>query len=124
MERVFEFVGVDPRFVPDNLHTRYRAGASKQRIPGLDLHTWRLIVSRVRPARAVWRAVPQRVRDLFDRMFYVIGYRVGLWNARRGSDTPEEAMSPDVRSALIDHYRPDSAALGELLGTTVPWRWM
>jgi hypothetical protein len=123
LARAFEFIGVAPDFVPDNLHTRYRAAATKQRIPGLDLHTWRLAAARVRPARALWRALPYRIRDVLDRAFYVIGYRVGLWNARRGTGAVGKEMSPDARRALIAHYRPDSEALSQLIGSEAPWGW-
>ena len=47
LARVFTFIGVAADFVPDNLNTRYRVGATKQRMPGFDLHTWRLSVSRL-----------------------------------------------------------------------------
>jgi hypothetical protein len=123
LARLFEFIGVASDFVPDNVQTRYRTAATRQRIPGLDLHTWRVAAARIQPARALWRALPYPIRDLLDRIFYVVGYRVGLWNAKRGNAATEEGMSPDARRALIAHYRPDTKALRELIGREVPWAW-
>ena len=116
---VFDFVGVSRGFVSDNLTTRYREAAVQQRIPGLTLYLWQRRLARIRAARAFWHALPSRVRREVDRAYGVTSYRVGLWNARRG--TLGDDISPSVRRRLIAHFRADSEALGEMLGRKVPW---
>ena len=116
---LYEFIGVAPDFVPDNLGTRYRAAAERERINRFSLKDLQRNLARVRSARALWHALPNDVRDRVDRSFNVASYRFGLWNARRdvvGADIP-----PAVRQNLMAHYWPDSEALGEMLGQDIPW---
>jgi hypothetical protein len=116
---LYEFIGVAPDFVPDNLGTRYRAAAEKERITGFSLDRFQMNLARVRPARALWHALPDGARDRIDRRFKVASYRVGMWNAQRGA--AGEDVSLAVRQKLIAHYRPDSEELGDMLGQDIPW---
>lgn len=116
---LYGFIGVAPDFAPDNLRVRYRATAEKERIPGLSLNRLQIRIERARAARSLWRALPDGARNRLDRIYTVAGYRLGMWNARRG--TAGEPMSPTVRRDLIAHYRPDGEALGEMLSQSVPW---
>jgi hypothetical protein len=116
---LFEFIGVADDFVPDNVNTRYRAAAVKQRIPGLNLVIWQAGFARVRPLRALWHALPWRLRKAVDSAYNVTNYRVEMWNAWRG--TVGEDIEPHVREKLIAHFRPDGEALREMLGREIPW---
>jgi hypothetical protein len=116
---VFDFIGVSDGFTPGNLNTRYRAAAVKQRIPGLNLVTWQTGLARVRPARALWHSLPSRMRRTIDSAYNVTNYRVEMWNAWRG--TVREDIPPAIHERLVDHFRPDSEALREMLGREAPW---
>jgi hypothetical protein len=115
LSAVFEYVGVDADFVPDNLDRHYREAAVKERIPGLHLVRWQADIARIRAARALWHALPKRVRRDLDSAIY----RARMWNARRGEMNDD--MSPGIRERLRTHFRPDSEALSELLGRDTPW---
>ncbi len=123
MKTLFEFVGVDHDFVPDNLDMRYRKAAQKERVAGLNLYRWQDKLARVRPARSAWHALPDGIRGRIDRGFSVLSYRVSMWNAHRGVEG--EDISPETRKALISHFRPDSEALAGALDVNPPWlaRW-
>jgi Sulfotransferase domain len=120
VSRVFDFIGVSSSFAPDNLGTRYREAAVKQRIPGLNLVTWRMSIARVRPARALWFALPKRVQRYIHRAYGQAGYRIELWNAQRHGVVDDE-IPPAVRDRLTAHFLPDSEALAELVERDVPW---
>jgi hypothetical protein len=121
---LFDFIGVDPEFVPDNVGTRYREAAVRQRIPGLNLVTFQTGLARRDVARKLWRALPDRPRNAIDRAYNVVNYRVEMWNALRG-EASDDDIPPAVRERLESHYRADSEALAELLGREAPWltRW-
>ncbi len=116
---LFKFIGVAASFVPDNVNTRYRTAAVKQRIPMLQLYIWRENFARIRLARAFWFALPTRVRTITSRVYTVMAHQIGLWNAQRG--VLDDDMSPLARQRLITHFRPDSAALGNMLDRQIPW---
>jgi len=116
---VFDFIGVSDDFVPENLRTRYRQAAVKQRIPGLNLVAWQARLAQVGPARATWHAFPTVLRRRLDSAYNVTNYRVEMWNAWRGA--AGEDMPPHVRAALVAHFQDDSEALGDLLGRQIPW---
>jgi hypothetical protein len=113
---VFKFVGVEHDFVPDNLNSRYREGAVKERIPGLHLVRWQANLARKSSARRLWHALPKRVRWNIDRA----SYRAAMWNAKRGV-VDDNGMSQSVRERLRAHLRPDGEALEDLLKRETPW---
>jgi hypothetical protein len=117
----YRFIGVSDDFVPDNLSTRYRTGATERRIDGLDLYALQGRLTHAASVRAMWRALPGSIRDKIDRAFGVAGFRVELWNARRERDSGDEGMAPNARSQLVAHFRQDSEALEKALGTRIPW---
>ena len=119
LSTVFEFIAVDPNFVPDNLDDRYRAAAVRQRVPGFNLNLWRSRLADVRLARASWHRFPTRMRGSIDAATSVAAYRVELWNAMR--DVQSDEMSAAVRQRLIAHFLPDGEDLSVLLGAEVPW---
>lgn len=112
---VFGFVGVEADFVPDNLNSRYRAAAVKERIPGLHLFRWQAALSRVRTARMLWHALPEKLRWHIDRA----SYNARMWNARRGEAKDDIPMV--VREKLREHFRFDGEALEDLLMGDTPW---
>jgi hypothetical protein len=116
---VFEFIGVATNFVPDNLNTRYRAAATKQKIPGVQLFIWREALARVRLASALWFALPRGVRSSVSRAYTVAAHHIGLWNAQR--DISRDDMPLAARWRLVTYFRPDSEALGDLLDREIPW---
>lgn len=118
--KVFEFIGVATDFVPENLNTRYLAGAAKQRLPGLNLYVWKTNFARIRPARALWRALPDRVHRGISHAYNVTAYRIQLWNARRDVVDNDDVPS-STRLKLINHFRPDSETLGDMLNMDIPW---
>jgi hypothetical protein len=119
LSRIFDFVGVDPDYIPDNLNMRYRTAATKQRVPGLNLHTWQEHAARLHLLRSLWHALPDRLRAEVDRAYRLAGFRVTMWNARRGTIKPDTMDSAHYR--LIEHFLPDSRALGRLAGMEIPW---
>jgi hypothetical protein len=116
---VFSFIGAAPDFVPDNLGKRYRAAASHQWIPGLNLNLWQMHVARVRSVRSLWRRFPPRPREAISHCMSVAAYRVELWNARGGPQ--HDSMSVSTRDVLKSHFLSDSEALADMLDIDVPW---
>lgn len=112
---VFSFIGAEADFIPDNLTSRYREAAVKERIPGLHLVKWQADIARMRSARTLWHALPRSLRTGVDRAVY----RARMWNAQRGG--ADDDMSPVVREQLRAHFRSDSEALRDLAGREVPW---
>jgi len=121
LSAVFGFIGVATDFVPDNLNTRYLAAAVKQRVPGLNLFVWKTNFARVRPARALWHALPTSVHRGVGRAYSVAAYRIQLWNARRGAVPDEDEIQSSTRLKLAAHFRSDSEALRDMLDMEIPW---
>jgi Sulfotransferase domain len=119
LRRVFKFLGVDDRFVPDNLGTNYREGGASRRFRWLDLNLVQAGASSNSLARRLWHALPEPARRRVDRRFDRINYLVGLWNRRSTPPGPEHEAEADL--ALREHYAHDSARLAELLGVAPPW---
>jgi hypothetical protein len=120
LANVFEFIGVASDFVPDNIGTRYRTAATRQRLPGVNLFIWGQALSRVSSARAAWHLLPARAQTDITRVYNVAGNRIALWNARRGA-TASNDIPRSAYQKLIAHFRPDSEALGALLNREIPW---
>jgi hypothetical protein len=121
LKQVFNFIGVDDDFEPDNLHARYREAAVKRRIAGLDLYAWQRRIAGVRVAHSAWHALPQGMRRQMDRAVGVASFRAELWNARRRGATEPHEMSPSTRERLVEHFRQDGECLENLLGREPPW---
>jgi hypothetical protein len=119
LAQVFDFIGVAGDFVPDNLNARYRTAAVARRIPGLDLYAWQRRVTPLRPARALWHALPERARAHLDRIVGIASFRIEIWNARRGGAV--DGVSPLAEQRLITHFRRDSQELAHMLGQEISW---
>lgn len=119
LSRVFTFIGVDADVVPENLNARYRATATKRRIPGLDLYVWQRAIARSAPLRSLWHRLPDRLRAKVDQGYRVAGYRVTIWNAQRRKVA--QNIPAATRAKLIQYFLPDSRALGRLIDLEIPW---
>jgi Sulfotransferase domain len=121
--QAFEFVGVSPQFIPDNIDAKYRAGAVKQRSAIFDLYAWQTNLGKIRQARALWHLLPDRVRYFISTKVNIASYRLALWNRQQSS--AEEPVSAATRERLIRHFQPDGEALTDLIKTEPPWlsRW-
>jgi Sulfotransferase domain len=114
LRRVFQFIGVDADFVPDNLGTSYREGGAARRFRWLDLNALQAATSSSTLARGLWHALPEPARRRVDRRFDRLNYRLGLWNRRSASPGAEREAETD--HALREHYAPDVKRCSELLG--------
>lgn len=119
LRRVFEFLAVDPEFVPDNLGTNYREGGASRRLHWLDLNRLQRSVASNQLARTVWHSLPEQTRRRVDTRFDRTNYLVRLWN-RRGSTRAEEPESKTER-VLRWHYTADAALLAERFDVVAPW---
>ncbi len=116
---IFRFIGVTDDVVPDNLNERYRTAAIEPRIRYLNLYRWQQSIARLDAARTLWHKTPAAIRERIDAAYNVAGFRVSVWNARRGQE-PEQ-ITEATRQLLIKHYKADSEELCETLGLEVPW---
>ncbi len=119
LRSTFEYVGVDPGFVPPNLERRYREGGDERRLKWLDPSAWRVRLAAYPPAKRAWRTVPHGPRRFADHWLRLAASRLELWNAHRGTDAP--AVDPAVVERLRSHYRPDIRLLEALTGRAPPW---
>lgn len=128
VRQTYEFLGVQPDFVPDNLGMRYRVGGTERRVGALaadsPLHPWsvqrRLTSSSL--ARGLWRAIPEGGRRALDRGLDRVTYRLDLWNRR--ANAPAAGADDDERALerLRAHFAPDAERLERLTGCRPPWR--
>ncbi len=119
LTELFEFIGVDSSFMPENAGTRYREAADEERIPGFNLYNLQMRVAGNERAKTLWHSMPDPVRSRIDRAFTVMSYRVQMWNAKRGASGEE--MSAASRDRLRAHFRGDGEKLAALVGEEVPW---
>jgi hypothetical protein len=121
LRRVFEFIGVDPEFVPDNLGTNYRESGASRRVGWLDLNTLQAAASSNAAVRGLWHALPEPARRRVDTRFDRLNYLLSLWNRRSGSAGAEPDPETETDRALREHYAPDAVRLAELFDVTAPW---
>lgn len=119
LREVFEFLSVDPDFLPDNLGTSYRESAAARRIDWLDLDHVQRGVSSNSLMRALWHSLPERAQRRVDAGFDRASYLVQLWNRRgRLSAAPPERETEVI---LRRHFEADAGRLLEVFGLTAPW---
>lgn len=125
LQRVQSFVGVQDDFVPPNVGTRFRVGATERRLPWLGAYS-RLdplglqhTVSQISSVRRAWHLVPETGRRQIDRAFVQATYRLDLWNRRISQDVSED--DSEVVDRLRAHYEHDGMRLVEMLGQSIPW---
>ena len=120
VRRVYDFLGVDPDYVPDNLGTTYRPGGSTRRLHWLDLTKLQTKVASSTAARTLWHSLPESGRRRVDQTFDRVNYRAQLWN-RRASGTLAPSGEDHIDDVLRAHYEEDARRLQSLLGTSPPW---
>lgn len=124
LHRVFQFLGVDPEFVPDNLDTRYHESGTAYRMRWLDLYRLQVAASSSPLLRSGWHALPERARRRVQTEYGRLNYRTRVWN-RRGWNRRESAPATERESEtdrmLREHFRADAELLTELFGVTPPW---
>jgi hypothetical protein len=119
LRRVFEFLSVDPEFIPDNLGTSYRESAAARRIDWLDPDQVQRGVSSNPLTRALWHSLPERGRRRIDAGFDRITYLFHLWNRRGRINAVASESETDVM--LRRHFQADAQRLREVFGLTAPW---
>jgi hypothetical protein len=124
LRRIFEFIEVDPDFVPDNLGVRYLQGSRSRRLNWLNLYQWQMTVSSVPFLRSAWHALPRSARIRIDTHFRTLELRARLWNRRAGTggqDQQAAGRTSETNRRLAEHYRADAEVLSQLIGVTPPW---
>lgn len=124
IRRIFEFLEVDPGFVPDNLEKHYHATGSSVRLKWLDLYGWHDAAASSPTIRRAWQALPPGMRRRIDAQYLRLNYRSRFWN--RGGWTRRETVRETEYDAetdrmLTEHFRADAEVLADLLGTVPPW---
>ena len=110
LRRAMDFLGLDSRFMPDNLKKLYHVGGTKRRVPMTEKD-----IANHRLFRKILRLMPRRFRSTFERRFL---FWYMIWNTKPepGAQLPQEA-----RERLVEFYREDVAKLERLIGQPVPW---
>jgi hypothetical protein len=124
MKSLFEFIGVDSEFVPDNLGKHYHQSGAAPRMRWLDLYRWQTAASSAPMIRGVWHGLPEPTRRRIDSRYRQMDYRVRLWNRRgwrRRGDVHRGVPEQETNEMLAEHFKADAALLGELLGVPPPW---
>ena len=121
MQGLFEYLDVDPSFVPAHLGRRYRQAAASPRIRSSLPGELERKLARQSWARALWRLLPPGIQRRAVRRSSEASYRFELWNRRGGGFNRREA-SPELLDRLGAHYEEDRLLLEELIGKPVPWR--
>ena len=128
LRRLYEFIGVAPDFVPDNLGARYRVGAGRPRFDWLSLYgpgspyAVQRSLARMKPVRAVWHALPTRAHQRLDAAFDDAAYRIGLWNRRPAEQAADGSPDPITMSRLREHFVEDGRKLSSMLQRDFPWQ--
>jgi hypothetical protein len=118
MRRSFEFLGVDPGFVPPNLGVRYLEGAAEPRMKAMDVAALARRMRAFKPLQAAWRKLPARGRQ----RIWSSSYRLEKWNRKPPAEGGSRVeLSEEFGERLRDHFRPDGERLASLTGLTPPW---
>ncbi|NKN33384.1 sulfotransferase family protein [Marichromatium bheemlicum] len=106
LQGLYAFVGADTGFVPPNLEQRYNVTGDKI-LPGLD--RWaRSLLRRLRRLRVISQA-------RFSQLIF--------WTHTELNIRPvaADALSPEVRAVLAEHFAADVAWLRRRFGVNPPW---
>jgi len=110
LQKIYNFIGVDPSLVPENAGKVFHKGGSKARVSWLSPGN----LVKHRHFRKFIRAVlPYHVRKRIEMWLLI-------WNTK--PDAEENAIDPTLRNRLVDYFRGDVARLEQLSGTQVPWQ--
>jgi hypothetical protein len=111
VRRVFEFLGIDSAFVPDNLGVLYRQGGQRRRLAWTDPYRVQSAATANAVVRWIWHHLPQALRLRADSAFNSLAYRIDLWNrVTTGALTVDRV----VETALRQHYAEDAVLLQRL----------
>ncbi len=125
VRRVWDFVGVDSGFVPDNLGKHYHESGTAPRLRWLDLYRWQVAAASSPALRGAWHSIPEPTRRRIDTQYRRMNYRMRLWNRRgwhRRGNRPGVERDPQTDQLLAEHFKADAARLTELFGITPPWQ--
>jgi hypothetical protein len=120
MARVHTFLGIED-LAPENLGETYRVGASARRLGALNPYRLQAAAAESAALRALWRALPERMRRRADHLFQRSSYNLDLWNRRSEADEVPSAVESATVGALREHFATDAQRLGALLGAPPPW---
>jgi hypothetical protein len=124
VRRVFEFLAVDPEFVPDNLDTRYHESGAAPRVKWLDFYNLQMAAAANPVLRRAWHALPEQTRRRIETQYSRVNYRTRIWNRRgwsRRASSPDTERDSDIDGRLREHFEADAAVLADLVGVTPPW---
>lgn len=128
LRRLYGFIGVAPDFVPDNLGARYRVGAERARFDWLSLYgraspyAIQRSLARMKPVRAIWRALPARGHQRLDAAFADLAYHIGLWNRSPRGQAATLSPNPITMRRLREHFVEDGRELSSMLHRDFPWQ--
>ncbi len=108
LPRLYDFLGVDAAFLPDDLATRYHQGGGRRRVG------WLEDALRAGPAKAARRLLPRPVERR-------LRYWFKTWNAGAARDeSVDPSADREAEEALRRHYRRDRGLVAALAGEP-PW---
>lgn len=119
LRRIYNFLGVTPDLIPDNIGTRYREGSASRRMARLNPSVVQAAIAHNAIARTLWHTLPQTSRRWADRGFANAAYRIDLWN-RSGQGSSDEPSAITL-ARLREHFASDTDRLTALLGKVPPW---
>jgi hypothetical protein len=109
LDRLLQFIGLEPGFRPDTLGQVIHKGGGSNRIP----HSVRVWLRERRALYSLWQLLPDsrrgRLRFLFEQ-----------WNVRKQAATPA-SIPASARKALQRHYGCDLSSLLSLPVDQPPW---
>jgi hypothetical protein len=112
---VYQWLGVDPEFVPPNLGQQFNAGGTI-RFPRM-VQLTNTVIASGRGRR--WSTTLLRACGLHHTARSLLLRFNTEWAVKKENSTP---LSAELRGRLIAHYAHDVAQLEELLGIEVPWK--
>lgn len=108
LDRLLEFIGLEPGFKPPTLGKVIHRGGSKKRIP----QSVRERLRKLKLLYRLWQLIPDAHRGR-------LRFRYEQWNISKREKTEE--LSDELREALRKHYSHDLRRLLELPVSTPPW---
>lgn len=109
LDRLLQFIGLEPGFRPDTLGQVIHKGGGSNRIP----HSVRVWLRERRSLYSLWQLLPEsrrgRLRFLFEQ-----------WNVRKQAAT-QDTIPASARKALQRHYGGDLNSLLSLPVNPPPW---
>lgn len=122
MSRVYEYLGVDPTFVPPSLTSKSNITA-KNRVKVRGIHATYYRLTKLLRQNVVGRAVLHLIRIT---KLNALSRALLRWNKRpaeQQASLEKEPLSPEQRRAFLEHFEPDIEAVEQLLGRRLEaWR--